>query len=245
MIKTKREEEEKLEEKKREEFEKMKIVEEKLELQKQITNQIELKKAEEVTKQTKEGTKRATMQMKLENKRIALQDRELVAKIKKQNDEQYRFNLEAQSQKAMAKQNEKSMAVKKTYVEAFCSTNTKYPGNMSGDCVRCSGRTAHFGSAGILKTHDDSCKIFCGKCVPFVKREKKYEGYFLKKPMLEEVHIATWIQTNGTNFYGVCNGCKHRLEYLNYVIAHNVPAIKKGQRELENLRASCLSCNLA
>ena len=128
LIKTKREEEEKLEEKKREEFEKMKIVEEKLELQKQITNQIELKKAEEVTKQTKEGTKRATMQMKLENKRIALQDRELVAKIKRQNDEQYRFNLEAQSQKAMAKQNEKSMAVKKTYVEVFCSTNTKYLG---------------------------------------------------------------------------------------------------------------------
>ena len=223
----------------------MKNMEKKLELQKQITNQIELKKEEELTKRTRENTKQATIHAKLENKRLSLQDRELVAKIKKQNDEQYRFNLEAQSQTAMVVQHEKNMAVKKSYVETFCSTNSKYPGSMSGDCARCTGRTSHFGSAGILKTLDESCKIFCGKCVPFIKREKKYEGYFLKRPMLEEVHLSTWIQTNGPNFYGICNACNHRLEYLNYVMAHNIPSSKKGPRELENLRASCLSCNLA
>ena len=245
LLVTKRLEEEKLEEKKREEFEKMKNMENKLELQKQITTTIELKKEEELTKRTKENTKQAMIHSKLENKRLSLQDRELVAKIKKQNDEQYRLNLEAQSQKASFTQNEKSMAVKKTYVETFCSTNSKYPGSMSGDCARCTGRTSHFGSAGIFKTQDDSYTLFCGKCVPFVKREKKYEGHFIKRPTFEEVHLSTWIQTNGPNFYGVCNACKHMLEYVNYVMAHNIPSIKKGPRELENLRASCMSCNLA
>lgn len=241
LLKTKTEEEGKIEQKKREEFEKMKLAEEKVEIQKQTNNQIDLKMAQECTKQ-------ASIQAKLESKRLVIEEKQAIADINGKKDENYRLNLEAQlnavARAAAAKQLEKNSALKKDYVEAFIGimSRTKFLESMCGPCNSCTGRVAHFGSARILKPHDGSTdRLFCAKCAKSAK--KKNSGEFLPMPKLEHINLSTWIQVNGPHFSGVCVACTHPLEYVNYHMAHIFSRHSKAPKELENLLPSCLSCN--
>ena len=242
LIKSQREENEKLEEKKTQEFEKMKIAEEKLELQKQATLEIDLKKE-------KESTKQATINAKVETKRLTIREREVSIDATKQKEADYRLNLEVQlaaaNRRAVEKQFAKNAACKKDYVEAYIACQTKFFDSMSGECVRCTARTAHFGSAGVFNATAGDLRLFCACCIPKVKREKKHLGTFFQIPTIEDKNLATWIRVNGPHFKGICSACMHPLEYINYEMAHNSPSMLEGPAVLENLRVSCASCNNA
>ena len=154
LIKTKREEDEKFIRAKGQE-------EEKMELQKQATKELELK--------------RLRIETKVELKRIAQQDRKDIADIKSQKEEDYRKTLEAQTKARNQRMEEENEIKKRPYTDAFITcTKKSFPDSMCGACARCTARVAHYGSAGILKAENGDFKLFCGKCVPSVKKEKKH-----------------------------------------------------------------------
>src|SRR5438445_9193730 len=65
-----------------------------------------------------------------------------------------------------------------------------------------------------------------------------------RKAIPKKIKEAVWVKYNNNNFIGHCYCCGRQIDKLNYHNAHVIPHSLNGPISVENLRPSCMSCNL-
>jgi 5-methylcytosine-specific restriction endonuclease McrA len=65
-----------------------------------------------------------------------------------------------------------------------------------------------------------------------------------RKAIPKRIKEAVWVKYNENRFIGKCYCCGRQIDKLNYHNAHVVSHKEGGLITVDNLRPSCMSCNL-
>lgn len=66
-----------------------------------------------------------------------------------------------------------------------------------------------------------------------------------RKAIPKRIKETVWIKYNGQHFNGLCYCCGKHIDKLNYHNAHVISHAHHGTISVENLRPTCMSCNLS
>ncbi len=86
-------------------------------------------------------------------------------------------------------------------------------------------------------------KIYPDNILQIIPQNKKRQKDKIPKALREQV----WIQTIGKKFDAKCpiRWCKNQITVYDFHVGHNIPEVKGGTLEINNLKAICSRCNLS
>jgi 5-methylcytosine-specific restriction endonuclease McrA len=86
------------------------------------------------------------------------------------------------------------------------------------------------------------------KIYPTIPEEKKEPSKKKQKDKIPKaLREQVWIQTIGNKFTSKCpiKWCKNNITPFDFHVGHNIPEVKGGTLDINNLKALCSRCNLS
>lgn len=70
---------------------------------------------------------------------------------------------------------------------------------------------------------------------------------YKKNKIPKAIRQQVWIKYNGKLFENKCHviWCNNTISVFNYHVGHNIPEVKGGKNDIQNLRPICPNCNLS